>query len=105
MNRPLSGSSRPTATSRGSTGSRRRAARLRSARYERHHDSIWLGVTVLVRSILSDKMRELGTQDGFPELPDSVITLLRGSTSAAPAIACLSDFIQAHFKQFQTRVA
>ena len=64
-----------------------------------------LGVTVLVRSILSENMLELTPQEGFPDLPDSVITLLRGPTSGSPAIACLSDFIQEHFKQFQARVA
>ena len=64
-----------------------------------------LGVTVLVRSILSEKMLELSPQDGFPELPDSVITLLKGPSSASPAIACLSDFILEYFRQLQTRVA
>ena len=65
-----------------------------------------LGVTVLVRSILSEGMLELTPREGFPELPDSVITLIRGpSASASPAIACLSDFIVAHFKQSETRVA
>lgn len=64
-----------------------------------------LGVTVLVRSILSERMLELTSREGFPELPDSVITLLRRPTSASPAIACLSDFIQEHFKQLQTRAA
>jgi len=58
-----------------------------------------------VRSILSEGMRELTQDEGFPELPDSVITLLRGPSSAAPAIACLSDFIVGHFKRSQARVA
>ena len=62
-----------------------------------------LGVTVLVRSILSEGMLELTPRERFPELPDSVITLIRGSSSASPVIACLSDFIVAHFKQPQTR--
>ncbi len=64
-----------------------------------------LGVTVLVRSILTENMLELTPRDGFPELPDSVITLVRAPQSASPAIACLSDFIQEHFKKFQARVA
>jgi len=56
-----------------------------------------LGVTVLVRSILNEGMLELTPREGFPELPDSVITLLRSPSSASPAIACLSDFILEHF--------
>lgn len=63
-----------------------------------------LGVTVLVRSILSEGMQELTQREGFPELPDSVITLIRGPSAASPPIACLSDFILAHFKQFQARM-
>ncbi|MCB1903848.1 MAG: LysR family transcriptional regulator [Gammaproteobacteria bacterium] len=63
-----------------------------------------LGVTVLVRSILSEGMQELTQREGFPELPDSVITLLRGPSAASPPIACLSDFILSHFKQLQARV-
>lgn len=64
-----------------------------------------LGVTVLVRSILNQGMVELTPDDGFPELPDSVITLLRGSTKKSSAIDCLAEFIQEHFKHYQARVA
>ena len=64
-----------------------------------------LGVTVLVRSILGEGMLELTPQEGFPKLPDSVITLLRGNATASPAIACLADFIVEHFRQFESWVA
>ncbi|MCB1760797.1 MAG: LysR family transcriptional regulator [Gammaproteobacteria bacterium] len=65
-----------------------------------------LGVTVLVRSILNADMLELGAKEGFPDLPDSVISLLRSPASAtAPAIATLADFIVKHFKQYEARVA
>ena len=66
---------------------------------------LMLGVTVLVRSILGEGMLELTPQEGFPKLPDSVITLLRGNATASPAIACLADFIVEHFRQFESRVA
>lgn len=52
-----------------------------------------LGVTVLTRSILSDKMRELTVQEGFPVLPESVISLLRSPHSRSPAIDCLASHI------------
>lgn len=63
-----------------------------------------LGFTVLVRSILSEGMLELTSQEGFPELPDSVITLTLGPSSASPVMVCLSDFIVEHFKQSETRI-
>ncbi|MCP4992405.1 MAG: LysR family transcriptional regulator [Gammaproteobacteria bacterium] len=52
-----------------------------------------LGVTVLARSILSDQMRELTVQDGFPDLPESVISLLRSPRSRSPATDCLANHI------------
>ncbi|MEE9358583.1 MAG: hypothetical protein V3U62_09980, partial [Sedimenticolaceae bacterium] len=63
------------------------------------------GVTVLTRSILSDKMRELEVQEGFPGLPESVISLLRPPHSRSPAIDCLASHIFDSFRSESTPIS
>ncbi len=55
--------------------------------------SAGLGVTVLARSILTNDMRELSQNEGFPPLPEAAITLLRSSSNKSNIIDCMSDYI------------
>ncbi|MES9871063.1 MAG: LysR substrate-binding domain-containing protein [Sedimenticola sp.] len=57
-----------------------------------------LGVTVLVRSILKENMRELTAQEGFPDLPESFITLHRSDKDKSPVIDSLSEYIRDGFR-------
>ncbi len=64
-----------------------------------------LGVTVLVGSIVNENMRILTTAEGFPDLPESAITLLRSKVSASPAINCLAEYIFEGFRDNQASAA
>mgnify|MGYP002713114351 CR=1 FL=1 len=64
-----------------------------------------LGVTVLASSIVTENMRVLTTAEGFPELPESALTLLRSSASRSPAIECLAEYIIEGFRDGQVIAA
>ncbi len=67
--------------------------------------SAGLGITVLAKSILSSDMRELTQSEGFPPLPEAVITLLRSPNNSSKIIDCMSDYIVDGFDSHQIQAA
>jgi len=57
-----------------------------------------LAITTIGRSALTPGMRMLGVEDGFPSLPDIVLTLERTPRERSAAVEALADHIVDSFR-------
>ncbi|KTC43109.1 LysR family transcriptional regulator [Pseudomonas sp. ABAC21] len=60
--------------------------------------SAGLAVMVSMESLMTDDLRILGSEDGFPPLPSMNLRLLRNPSMASPITECLADYIFEGFR-------
>lgn len=60
--------------------------------------SAGLAAMVSMESLVTDDLRVLGSDDGFPPLPSMNLRLLRNPLMASPITDCLADYIVEGFK-------
>ena len=57
-----------------------------------------LAVMVSMESLVTEDLRVLGSDQGFPPLPSMNLHLLRNPLMASPITACLADYIIEGFR-------
>ncbi|GAB5346187.1 LysR family transcriptional regulator [Pseudomonas fluorescens] len=60
--------------------------------------SAGLAVTVSMQSLVTDDLRVLGSDEGFPPLPSVNLRLLRNPAMTSPITECLAEYILEGFK-------
>jgi hypothetical protein len=60
--------------------------------------SAGLAVTVSMESLVTDDLRVLGSDEGFPPLPSVNLRLLRNPAMTSPITECLAEYILEGFK-------
>jgi hypothetical protein len=57
-----------------------------------------LAVTVSMESLVTEDLRILGSEEGFPPLPSVNLRLLRNPAMTSPITECLAEYILEGFK-------
>ncbi|MBA1296505.1 LysR family transcriptional regulator [Pseudomonas lurida] len=57
-----------------------------------------LAVMICMESLVTEELRVLGSDEGFPPLPSMNLHLLRNATMTSPITECLADYIREGFR-------